>query len=68
MSTARTDFFVYLTTTYARSKKREPVLARILFYSGTCTQKLEKAQISAALFSDFIPEKAVRSIFPAREK
>jgi hypothetical protein len=40
MSTARQHFFVYVTTTYTRSKKWDVVLAKFPFDSGTCSEKL----------------------------
>src|SRR5262245_15150926 len=43
MSTARQYFFVYVTTTYTRSKKWDAVLAKIPFDSGTCSEKLIKS-------------------------
>jgi hypothetical protein len=42
MSTPPTGFFVYGTTTYARCKKWDAVLAKIPFESGTWARKLEK--------------------------
>jgi hypothetical protein len=43
MSTARPDFFVYLTTTYASSEKWDVVLGKFPFDSGTCSEKLTKS-------------------------
>lgn len=43
MSTARPDFFVYLTKTYASSEKWDVVLGKFPFDSGTCSKKLTKS-------------------------
>ena len=42
MSTPHFSFFVYLTTTYARSKKWDVTLSKFPFESGTWIGKLTK--------------------------